>query len=158
VPTQLDLFRQAGVGVIEPEPKTAVRLGSRERRVSLAQKRREALKEFIEVLSDLEGKDIFIGYYGGPGSHYWVDNLKLGRMRVEQPVFGNKEVPGVIVLRGNRAGVVRIFTEHVYGLRCQEYFGYTEWLLDFWNGFGEHPIDPYLRPGGDSIHMKQFHD
>ena len=155
---QLDLFRQAEVEVNQPEPETAVRLGTRERHVNLAKKRREALKEFMELLADLEGKDVFIGAYGGHSSHYWVEGLKLGRMQVERPMFGDKEVPSVIVLRGNRAGVVRIFTEHVYGLRCQEYFGYTLWLLDFWNGFGEYPIDPYRRPGCDSIHIKRFKD
>ena len=154
--TQLDLFRQATVEV--EEPRTEVRLGSRTRHVNLRQKRREALKEFLDLLADLEGKDVYIGAYGGHGSNYWVDNLKLGRMQVERPVFGDKEVPSVIVLRGNRAGSVRIFTEHVYGLRRQEYFGYTLWLLDFWNGFGEYPIDPYRRPGCDSIHIKRFND
>ena len=156
--TQLDIFAQADVEVIEPEPKTAVRLGSRERRVNLAKKKREALKEFMELLGDLEGKDIYVGAYGGHGSHYWVDNLKLGRLRVELPMFVDKEVPSVIILRGNRDGVVRIFTERVFALRRQEYFGYTLWLLDFWNGFGEYPIDPYRRPGCDSIHIRRFKD
>lgn len=155
---QLSIFGEAGVEVTQPEPKTEVRLGTRERRVNLAKKRREALREFIELLADLEGKDIYVGAYGGHGSHYWIDNLKLGRMRVEQPMFGDKELPSVIVLRGNRSGVVRIFTDRIYALRRQEYFGYTLWLLDFWNGFGEYPIDPYRRPGCDSIHIKRFKD
>ena len=155
--TQLGIFEEAGVEVTQPEPKTAVRLGTRERHVNLAKKRREALKEFMYVLAELEGKDVYIGAYGGHGSHYWVDDLKLGRMTVES-VFGDKEVPAVIVLRGSRGSSVRIFTDRAYALRRQEYFGYTLWLLDFWNGFGEYPIDPYRRKGCDSLHIKRFKD
>ena len=157
MPTQLSIFEEAGVEVTQPEPKTAVRLGTRERHVNLAKKRREALKEFIGVLAELEGKDVYIGAYGGHGSHYWIDDLKLGRMTVES-VFGDKEVPGVIVLRGSRGSSVRIFTDRAYALRRQEYFGYILWLLDFWNGFGEYPIDPYHPPGCDSLHIKRFND
>lgn len=157
MPTQLNIFEEAGVEVTQPEPKTAVRLGTRERHVNLARKRREALKEFMNVLAELEGKDVYIGAYGGHGSHYWVDDLKLGRMTVES-VFGGKEVPGVIVLRGSRESSVRIFTDRAYALRRQEYFGYTLWLLDFWNGFGEYPIDPYHPPGCDSLQIKRFNN
>jgi hypothetical protein len=157
VSTQLGIFEEAGVEVTQPEPKTAVRLGTRERHVNLAKKRREALTEFGDVLAELEGKDVYIGAYGGHGSHYWVDDLKLGRMTVES-VFGDKEVPAVIVLRGSRGSSVRIFTDRAYALRRQEYFGYTLWLLDFWNGFGEYPIDPYRRKGCDSLHIKRFND
>ena len=157
MPTQLSIFEEAGVEVTQPEPKTAVRLGTRERHINLAKKRREALKEFMGVLAELEGKDIYIGAYGGHGSHYWVEDLKLGRMTVES-VFGDKEVPGVIVLRGTRGSSVRIFTDRAYALRRQEYFGYTLWLLDFWNGFGEYPIDPYHPTGCDSLHIKRFKD
>lgn len=156
--TQRDLFGQAGVAVVEPEPTTKVRLGSQVRRVNLQKKRREALKEFMQLLDSLEGKDIYIGAYGGHGSHYWLNTLKLGRMKVEHPMFGDKEVPSVIVLRGNRASDVRIFTDRVFGLRCQEYFGYTLWLLDFWNGFGEYPIDRYRPIGCDSLHITRFKD
>jgi hypothetical protein len=157
MPTQLSIFEEAGVEVTQPEPKTAVRLGTRERHVNLAKKRREALKEFMGVLAELEGKDVYIGAYGGHGSHYWVDDLKLGRMTVES-VFGDKEVPAVIVLRGSRGSSVRIFTDRAYALRRQEYFGYTLWLLDFWNGFGEYPIDPYHPQGCDSLHIKRFNN
>jgi hypothetical protein len=156
--TQLSIFEEAGVEVTKPEPSTAVRLGTRERHVNLARKRREALKDFMGVLAELEGKDIHVGAYGGHGSYYWVNDLKLGRMVVEQPMFGDKEVPSVIVLRGSRGAEVRIFTDQVYGFRRQEYFGYTLWLLDFWNGFGEYPIDPYRPPGCQSLHIKRFND
>ena len=155
--TQLSIFEEAGVEVNQPEPKTAVRLGTRERHVNLAKKRREALKEFRNVLAELEGKNVYIGAYGGHGSHYWVDDLKLGRMTVES-MFGDKEVPAVIVLRGTRGSSMHIFTNRVYALRRQDYFGYTLWLLDFWNGFGEHPIDPYYPSGSQSLHIKRFND
>ncbi|MFP3880601.1 MAG: hypothetical protein ACLFVA_06575 [Dehalococcoidia bacterium] len=156
--TQLSIFEEAGVEVTQPEPSTAVRLGTRERHVNLAKKRREALKELMNVLAELEGKDVHIGAYGGHGSYYWVNDLKLGRMTVEQPMFGDREVPSVIVLRGTRGCSVSIFTDRAYALRRQEYFGYTLWLLDFWNGFGEYPIDPYRPPGYQSLHIKRFND
>jgi hypothetical protein len=158
VSTQLSIFEEAGVEVTQPEPKTAVRLGTRQRHVNLAKKRRKALKEFMDVLAELEGKDIYVGAYGGHGSYYWIEGLKLGCMTAEMPMVGDKEVPSVIVLRGTRRCTVRIFTDRVYALRRQEYFGYTIWLLDFWNGFGEYPIDPYHRPGCDSLHIKRFND
>lgn len=155
--TQLDIFTQAEVEVTEPEPKTEVRLGSRAARVNLAKKRRETLEKLMELLAQLEGKDVYIGHCGGNRTHFWIDNLKLGRMRIERPVFG-EEVPSVVTLRGNRTGIVSIFTEQVVNLRCQEYFGYTLWLLDFWNGFGEYPIDRYRMPGYDSLTITRFKD
>lgn len=156
--TQLDLFRQAEVEVREPEPKTDVRLGSRRAWVNSRQKRREALEKLLEVLIQLEGKDVHIAHCGGPRTNFWIDNLKLGRMRVEHPMFANDQLPSTIVLRGNRGGYVRIFTDRVVNLRCQEYLGYTLWLLDFWNGWGEYPIDRYRMPGYDSLCIKRFRD
>ena len=35
-----------------------------------------------------------------------------------------------------------IYPMLVANLRQQDYQGYSLWLLDFWNGFGEYPIDP----------------
>jgi len=111
----------------------------------------------MELLTQLEGKDVYIGHCGGNRTHYWLGNLKLGRMRVERPLFGEK-TPSVIVLRGNREGSVRILTDRVINLRCQEYFSYTLWLLDFWNGFGGYPIDQYRMPGYDSLDIVRFKD
>ena len=51
---------------------------------------------------------------------------------------------------------VRIFTDRVVNLRQQEYQGYTLWLLDFWNGTGEHPIYPYRPPGYTSLEIVRF--
>jgi hypothetical protein len=71
--------------------------------------------------------------------------------------FGDKW-PGVIVLRGRKEACVRIFTDQVVNLRQQDYQGYTLWLLDFWNGFHEHPIDQWKPPGSDSLHIVRFKD
>lgn len=155
--TQLDIFKQAEVEVTKPE-RTEVGLGSRKARVNLAKKRRETLEKLMGLLAQLEGKDVHIGAYGGHGSHYWVDKLKLGRMRIELFQCFDEKVPSVIVLRGNRSGMVRIFTDRVVGLRCQEYFGYTLWLLDFWNGFDKYPIDRYRQPGYSSLSITRFKD
>jgi len=65
--TQLGIFEEAGVEVTQPEPSTAVRLGTRERHVNLAKKRREALKEFMDVL----GRRPETRPHDGRKSHVW---------------------------------------------------------------------------------------
>ena len=143
----LSLFEQAGVEVAEPEPTTELRVGSRVVRIPLRKKRREALTRLMEILEELEGKDIYISSYDAGGRHYWVNNLKLGRLRLEwHPIRLRHDpnyLPTVIVLWGNRGGSVRIFTNYLVAVREQEYQGYWHWLLDFRNGFWEHPIDNY---------------
>jgi hypothetical protein len=159
VTAQLDLFQEVGVEVEveKPEPRTTVRLGHRAAQPNLARKRREALKAFIALLEKLEGKDIWISYCSGSRTHFWLDKLKLERLRVGQS-WHREEIPGVIVLWGRRDACVRIFTDRVFGLREQDYQGCTTWLLDFWNGFGSSPIDPYRLPGYDSLEVIKFKD
>ena len=137
--TQLDLFGEAKVVVGEPEPMTEVRLGRHSVRIPLRKKRREACKRIMEILTELEGKDIYIGSYDVGGSHYWVNNLLLRRLQLDYYPFRYKDdidyIPSVIVLWGSRAGQVRMFTDYLMDVREQEYQGYTHWLLDFHNGF-----------------------
>src|SRR4030042_3403070 len=146
---QLCLFEKEAVK--RPEPSVEVRVGRRTAQVSLHRRRRETLGRLITILDSLEGKDIHIGYCGGSSSHFWLNNLKLSRLKVDcYPAKLRDDVshmPGVIVLWGSREASVRIFTDRLVNLREQEYQGYTLWLVDFWNGFGEHPLDPY-RPKG----------
>ena len=47
----------------EPEPTTTVRLGRRTVQIPLRKRRREAIKRLMEILEELEGKDIHIGSY-----------------------------------------------------------------------------------------------
>ena len=155
--TQLDLFRETKVSVAEPEPMTPVRVGSRVAQIPLHKKRREACNRLMEILAELEGKDIHVGWCGGSRCHFWANNLKLGRLQVEGYQGGNN-LPSVIVLWGNRGGSVRIFTGQVVNLREQDYQGYTLWLLDFWNGFGEYPLDPYKPVGYESLEIVRFKD
>lgn len=159
--TQLDLFGEARVKVEEPEPMTAVRVGSRTVQIPLRRKRRDALNRLMEVLAELEGKDIYIGSYEAGGQHFWIDNLKLGRLQLEYfpHHFLNKEdyIPTVIVLRGNRGGHVRIFTDYLVAVRTQEYQGYWHWLLDFRNGLWQHPIDNF-RSHCACLTMTKFKD
>ena len=75
--TQLDLFSEAKVAVAEPEPVTEVRLGKRSARIPLRKKRREALTKLMDILADLEGKDIYLGSYDTGGEHYWINSLLL---------------------------------------------------------------------------------
>ena len=151
--TQLDLFGAAKVkvDVEKPEPRTKIRVGSRIAEVNLGEKRREALAKFFALLEELEGKDIWLGTCGGSGSHFWTRNLKLERLQVQK-------TDGVIVLWGRKEASVRIFTERVISLREQQYSGYTLWLLDFWNGFGEYPIDRYRPIGYVSLEIVRFKD
>ena len=142
---QLSLFE--GVKVEEPEPMTEVKLGRRSVQIPLRRKRREALTRLMEILTELEGKDIYIGSYDAGGRHYSVDNLLLRRLQLEYHPFKFKDdfnyIPSVIVLWGSRSGQVRLFTNYLVAVREQEYMGYYHYLLDFRNGFWEHPIDNY---------------
>jgi len=144
--TQLYLFGEAKVEVAEPEPMTDVRVGTRVARIPLHKKRREACNRLMEILEELEGKDIWIGSYNAGGRHFWLDNLKLPRLKLDWYPPGRRSkgyIPSVIVLWGSRSGQVRIFTDYLVAVREQEYQGYWHWLLDFRNGGWEHPIDNY---------------
>lgn len=141
---QLDLFEESKAEIEKPEPRTTVRLGKRDARIPIRKQRREALAQLKDILVDLEGKDIYIGTYDAGGRHYWLDNLKLQRLQVENLCFGGvagEFVPGVIVLRGKRDACIRIFTDYLVAVRVQEYQGYWHYLLDFRNGFWQSPID-----------------
>ena len=144
---QIGLFEEAKVKVEEPEPMTTVRVGSRVAQIPLRKKRREAIKKLMEILVELEGKDIYIGSYDAGGRHFWLDTLKLPRLKLEYHPFRFKDdtsyIPSVIVLWGNRSAQVRIFTDFLVAVREQEYQGYMHWLLDFRNGLWEHPIDNF---------------
>ena len=79
--SQLGLFE--GVKIAEPEPSTTVRLGRKTVQIPLRKKRREATKHLMEILEELEGKDVYIGSYDVGGRHFWLDNLKLPRLQLE---------------------------------------------------------------------------
>ena len=144
---QLDLFGEAKVTVSEPEPMTKVRVGSRVVQIPLRKKRREACKRLVEILAELEGKDIHIGSYEAGGRHFWIGNLKLSRLKLDfHPLRFRDDhnyIPSVIVLWGSRSAQVRIFTDYLVAIREQEYQGYWHYLLDFRNGFWQSPIDSY---------------
>ncbi|MEN8614775.1 hypothetical protein ABFB09_05790 [Dehalogenimonas sp. THU2] len=143
MPGQLDLFQ--GVKLKEPEPKTTVRLGQRAAQVPLRRKQPIAAIRLMEILSELEGKDIFVGSHSAGGGHFWFINLKLARLRVESFRMEREESipPSVIVLWGAKDACIRIFADCLLGVREQEYQDYNRYLLDFWNGFGESPIHNY---------------
>jgi len=143
----MSLFEEAKVSMAEPEPMTTVRVGSRVAQIPLRKKRREALNRLLEILADLEGKDVHIGSYEAGGRHFWLDNLKLPRLKLEfHPIRFRDDhgyIPSVIVLWGSRSAQVRIFTDYLVAVREQEYQGYWLYLLDFCNGTWEYPIDNY---------------
>jgi len=145
--TQLDLFNETKVAVAEPEPMTEVKLGRHSARIPLKKKRREALNKLMEILEQLEGKDIYIGSYNAGGQHYWVNNLLLRRLQLEYFPFRLKDdidyIPSVVVLWGSRSAQVRIFTDYLVDVREQEYQGYWHWLLDFRNGFYDSKLDEF---------------
>ncbi len=143
---QTSLFRPEDIKPVERPTK--VRLGKREAQIALKKKRREALGKLMDALKRLEGTDIYIGTYGPSGNHFWIEYLKLSKLRIESPGLREDGFGApVIVLRGNMGADVRIFTDCLVAVREQNYGKYTHWLVDFWNGFGEYPIDPY-RPRG----------
>jgi len=144
---QLDLFGEAKVEVEKPEPTTEVKLGKQSVRYPLHRKRREACQRLMEILKELEGKDIYIGSYETGGRHFWVNNLKLARLKLEFHPLRLRDdhnyLPSVIVLWGSKDASVRIFTDYLVAVREQEYQGYWHYLLDFRNGFWESPIDQW---------------
>ena len=153
--TTLSLFEQAGVEVAEPEPTTEVRLGHRSVQIPLRKRRREACKRLLEILEELEGKNIFISYNPGSQNHFWLTDLRLSRLQVgRQPRDGIN----ILSLWGSRGANIRIDTSHLYNVREQEYQGYTQWLLDFWNGFWGSPISPHLPAGYTCLHIKLMKD
>src|SRR4030067_3843556 len=102
----LDLFNEAKVEIVKPEPMIEVRLGHRSARVPLRKQRRAALAKRMDILADLEGKDIHIGSYDAGGRHFWLDNLKLQRLRLEYHPFHLRDdtsfIPTVLGLWGSR--------------------------------------------------------
>jgi hypothetical protein len=156
---QLDLFDK--VKLAEPEPTTTVRLGRKTAQIPLRRQRREAIKRLMEILEELEGKDIHIGSYDAGGRHFWLDNLKLQRLQLEwHPIRLKSDenyIPGVIVLWGSRSACVRIFTDYLVAVREQEYQGYFHYLLDFRNGFWQSPIDNF-RSHYACLHITRFKD
>jgi len=159
--TQLGLFGDTKIEA--PEPRTEVRLGHRAVQYPLHKKRREALTRLMDILAELEGKDIYIGSYDAGGRHYWLDNLKLGRLQLEfhpmmyREKWDSKYTPQVIVLRGSRGAHVRIFTDYLVAVREQEYQGYWHWLLDFRNGFWDNRLDEF-RSHYACLQMTRFKD
>ena len=158
--TQLGLFEEACVEVREPEPMTTIQVGSRVAQIPLRRRRREACNKLMEILKQLEGKDIHIGSYDAGGRHYWVGNLKLPRLKLDWYPPGRLSkgyIPSVIVLWGSRSAQVRIFTDYLVAVREQEYMGYWLWLLDFRNGFWESPIDNF-KSHYACLHITKFKD
>jgi len=115
----------------------------------------------MDILADLEGKDIYIGSYDAGSRHFWLDKLKLPRLQFEwHPIRLKNDptyIPSVIVLWGSRSASVRIFTDYLVAIREQEYQGYYHYLLDFRNGFWQSPIDNY-RSHYACLHITKFKD
>ena len=159
--TQLDLFGEAKVEVREPEQMTEIRLGKRSAQIPLRQQRREALAKLREVLTELEGKDIYISTYDAGGRHFIIDNLLLRRLEIEHFPYKFNEVDkyivNVFILRGARGGHIRIFTDYLVAVREQEYQGYWHWLLDFRCGFWQDPLDQF-RSHYACLHITRFKD
>jgi len=157
--SQLDLFSE--VKLAEPEQTTTVRLGRKAVQFPLRKQRRQAIQRLMEILKELEGKDIYIGSYDAGGRHFWLDNLKLPRLQLDFYPMQFKDnqnyIPGVVVLWGSRSASVRIFTEYLMAVREQEYQGYWSYLLDFRNGFWQNPIDNF-RSHYACLHITRFKD
>ena len=133
------------------EPKTTVRLGKRSVQIALKKKRKEATEKLKAALAQLEGKDILVSQYC---DYWWYSGLRLSRLKVDWSLSG-EELPNVVVLRGTRGASIRIFLDHLYQLR-EQYYGdsKTYYLLDFWNGFWQSPVDQYKRGGYQCLHIE----
>ena len=143
---QLDLLGE--VEVKPPEPATTVRVGRRSIQIPLARKRREARDKLKEVLTSLEGRDILVSFCGGSRSHWWFDNLRLNRLKA---VYVGETI---VVLSGQKAQSVRLFLDQLVNVREQSYDNNVYYLIDFWNGLGEYPIDAYKPAGYNSLRIQ----
>ena len=155
---QLSLLDSEEKQSYQIEEKTTVKLGKRRAEVSLRKRRREATKKLKEILAQLEGKDILVSFCGGAQVHFWVDDLLLRRLKVKW-VLLSQEWPNVLILRGTRSKGrqqhIRIFLEHLINVREQYYGdGRPYYLIDFWNGWGEYPIDQYRPKGYVSLDIR----
>lgn len=157
---QLGLFDKEAVNY-EVGQKTTVRLGKRSAQVPLRRRRREATERLKEVLAQLEGKDILVSTCDGARSHFWTDHLLLRRLKVEWGLrWLNEGLPSHLVLWGSKTSGatqqdVRIFLDQLYAVReqyCQN--GKPYYLIDFWNGWGEYPIDKYKPIGYVSLQIQ----
>jgi hypothetical protein len=148
---QPGLFETEELKQCHVEPQTTVRLGTRSAQISLRKRRKEVTDKLKVVLAQLEGKDILLSEYG---DYWWHSGLRLGRLQVEWNSFGG-ELPNVLVLRGIGGASIRIFLDRLYQLREQYYgSGKLYYLLDFWNGFGECPIEQYKQGGYQCLHIE----
>ena len=157
---QLGLFEEAKVEIEKPEPRTTVRLGKREALVPIRKQRREAIAQLRDILADLEGKDVYVGTYDAGGRHFWLDNLKIQKLQVENFPSGSKAgeyLPSVIVLGGRRNACVRIFCNYLVAVRTQEYQDSWHYLLDFRNGFYDSKIDEW-KSHYACLHITKFKD
>jgi len=66
----MSMFEEADIEVTEPDPMTTVRVGSRVAQIPLHKRRWEACNKLMEILQQIEGKDIHIGSYDAGGRHY----------------------------------------------------------------------------------------
>jgi hypothetical protein len=113
----------------------------------------------VEILVELEGKDIHIGSNDAGGQHFWLDNLKLPRLQLEwHPIrlkSGQTYLPSFIVLWGSKSAGIRIFTDYLVAVLERKYQGYWHYLLDFRNGFWRSPIDTF-RLDYTCLHITKF--
>ena len=67
----------------------------------------------------------------------------------------DKSVPAVMVFRGAKGAEIRMFTDKLFGFRAQYHDkGKPYYLIDFWNGFADHPIDKYKHHGYQSLDLE----
>ena len=152
---QLALFEKETKQEYQVEHKTTVSLGRHSAQVSLKKRRKEAWQKLKEVLAQLEGKDILVSSYWGSHNHFWANDLLLRRLQVESGLTWGQEKdepPGVLVLWGgvrprHMTQQIRVFLDQLWNVRTNDYGSYVEYLIDFWNGWGEYPFNQY-RPQG----------
>jgi hypothetical protein len=155
---QLSLFEKETEQNYQVEEKTTVRLGRHRAQVPLKKRRREAYAKLKEILEELEGKDVLVSSCWGAHSHFWADNLVLRRLKVEWGLNWGTDrdnPPTLLVLWGTMAkGLqqnIRVFLDQLWNVRTNDYGSYTHYLIDFWNGWGEYPLDQYRPRGSVSL-------
>jgi len=127
---------------------TVIRLGNHSARIFTRNKNAEARQKLKDVLTQLEGKDILISQYC---DYWWYSDLRLKRLHVEW----FHEDSG-LVLWGAGGAQVRIFWLKSLCNFREQYSGNNKpyYLLDYWNGFENEPIETYHRGGYQCLQFR----
>jgi len=145
---QLSLLKKTETKQYDVDKGTVVKLGRHTTRVFTRRRNKEAIERLKEILSQLEGKDVLISQHC---DYWWYQDLRLKKLGAQW--FHDNSG---LVLWGTKGAEVRIlWLKFLYNFREQYYGnGKPYYLLDFWNGFRNEPLNNYYRGGYQCLQIR----